>query len=231
MVLARCYLIGAVPFGLINGDLFRGIDIRKFGSGNIGASNILRTLGAGPAITVFILDTAKGVAAVVLTTVVLRDVVPNYILQYYVVAGAILVILGHNFSVFLGFRGGKGVATSLGVIIGFAPIVAVIAFLLWGVVVAITRYISVGSIASAVSVPIMMYFSKHLSLPEIPTSYQVCVLIAAIFVVFKHRSNIQRLRQGTEVRIWEKVNIKEQTSAKKPTCPIGNVVDHGLCSV
>ncbi len=171
-------------------------------------------MGAGPAITVFILDTAKGVAAVVLTTVVLRDVVPNYILQYYVVAGAILVILGHNFSVFLGFRGGKGVATSLGVIIGFAPIIAVIAFLLWGVVVAITRYISVGSIASAVSVPIMMYFSKHLSLPEIPTSYQVCVLIAAIFVVFKHRSNIQRLRQGTEVRIWEKVNIKEETSAK-----------------
>lgn len=213
-ILSACYLIGAIPFGLLVGKALRGIDIRKFGSGNIGASNILRTLGVGPAIVVFALDTAKGTAAVALTTIALRYTVPENVLQYYVVAGAIMVILGHNFSVFLKFQGGKGVATSLGVIIGFAPIVAGVTFIIWVSIVAAFRYISVASIVAALSTPVMMQYSKELFGHEIPVSYRVCALVAALFILFKHKSNILRLRQGKEPRIGEKISVEEDTIAE-----------------
>lgn len=214
IVIAACYLIGAIPFGLIVGKVLRGIDIRKFGSGNIGASNILRTLGVGPAVAVFVLDTAKGVAAVALTTIALRYTVPENILQYYVVAGAIMVILGHNFSVFLKFQGGKGVATSLGVIVGFAPVVAGATFIIWVSIVAAFRYISVASIVAALSTPVMMQYSKELFGQEIPVSYRVCAAIAALFIIFKHKSNFKRLRQRQEPRIGQKVSVEEDTIAE-----------------
>src|SRR5664279_3080075 len=139
LALVACYLMGAIPFGLIIGKVTRGVDIRDFGSGNIGFTNVLRTLGPGPGAAVFFFDTFKGFAAVLLCQRLgLND--------YLIVTGGILSIIGHSFSIFLKFQGGKGVATSLGMIIGLNPIIAVIAFALWLLIVAVTRIVSIASI-------------------------------------------------------------------------------------
>ncbi len=199
LALAACYFMGAIPFGLIIGLLVKGIDIRKFGSGNIGASNVLRTLGTGPALLVFFFDTIKGTAAVLLCA--------NMGLgPYLVVAGALLSILGHTFSIFLKFKGGKGVATSLGVIIGLDWMVALIAFGLWAAIVLVTRYISLGSIIASASVPIMMIFWKA---REVPQAYQILAAVAALTILIKHTSNIKRLLNGTENKIGCKVRVEE----------------------
>lgn len=194
-VLLGCYLVGAVPFGLIVGKVTKGIDIRRFGSGNIGASNVLRTLGKGPALLVFVLDTAKGLAAVLACRAVFGD---SGAAAWWVVAGGLASVIGHSFSVFLGFQGGKGVATSLGVIIGLNWIIAACALGLWIVVVAATRYISVASMVAAVSVPAQMILWKEM---QAPTAFQVLACVAAALILIRHRSNLVRLVSGTEPRI------------------------------
>jgi glycerol-3-phosphate acyltransferase PlsY len=199
LILALCYLVGAIPFGVIMGRL-RGIDIRQYGSGNIGATNVLRILGVGPAIVVFALDAAKGYAAVAICHSMGLG-------QYIVVAGALLSIIGHTYSVFIKFKGGKAVSTSLGVIIGMNWLIAAIAFGIWCVLVAITRYVSVGSILAALSVPIMMIFWKS---QHVPPTYQGLASLAALAIVIKHHANIKRLLSGTESRIGQKVEIKEE---------------------
>ncbi len=197
LALAVCYLLGAIPFGVMIGKTMRGIDIRDFGSGNIGASNVLRTLGLGPAIAVFFFDTAKGTAAVVLCQVLKME-------PWMVVTGGVLSIVGHSFSVFLKFRGGKGVATSLGMIVGLNPMIAGIAFGLWLAIVAITRIISVASIIAAISVPVMMFvWEKHVE-------YQAIAVIAAVLIVVKHRSNVKRLFAGTEPKIGQRVKVDDE---------------------
>ena len=205
LALIVCYILGAIPFGVIIGKLTRGIDIRDYGSGNIGASNVLRTLGLGPALLVFFFDTVKGLAAVVLC----QQLGLN---EYGVVAGGVLSILGHSFSIFLNFRGGKGVATSLGMIIGLNPIIAAISFVSWVSLVAITRYISIASIIAAVSVPAQMFFWKS---QHVPVSYQGVAVIAAALIVIKHRSNIKRLKNGTESRVGQKVNVDTKEGVKE----------------
>jgi glycerol-3-phosphate acyltransferase PlsY len=200
LALVVCYLLGAIPFGVIVGKVTRGIDIRDFGSGNIGFSNVLRTLGFGPGLAVFFLDTGKGLAAIELC----RWLGMN---EYLVVTGGILSILGHSFSIFLRFQGGRAVATSLGVMAGLTPIIAGIAFITWVALVGLTRYISIASIIAAVSVPTMMFFWKD---PKVPLPYQEIAVIAATLIVVKHRSNMKRLLNGTETKIGQKVDIDQQ---------------------
>lgn len=197
LALLACYAFGAIPFGLIIGKLTRGIDIRSFGSGNIGASNVLRTLGPGPAFLVFALDTAKGWGAVALCGKLGLS-------EHWVVTGALLSVLGHTFSVFLNFRGGKGVATSLGVIFGLNPVIASIALGAWAVILGITRYISVASIIASVSVPVQMVFWRAM---DVPVSYQALAGVAALAIVLKHIPNVKRLIAGTEPRIGQKVDL------------------------
>lgn len=197
LALAACYIIGAVPFGLIIGKLLRGIDIRDYGSGNIGASNAMRTLGKGPALLVLVLDTAKGLVPVLICRAL--DMGPNL-----VVAGALLSVFGHTFSIFLNFKGGKGVATSLGVIFGLNWQIGLIIFVSWVLIVAITRYISLASIVAAVSVPLLMTLWKS---QQVPTAYQALACVAAAAIVIKHISNIKRLINGTETRFGQKVSI------------------------
>ncbi|MHB9037619.1 MAG: glycerol-3-phosphate 1-O-acyltransferase PlsY [Armatimonadota bacterium] len=204
LALVSCYLLGSIPFGMIMGML-RGVDIRQFGSGNIGASNVLRTLGTGPGVLVLILDTLKGFASVMIC----RGLGLH---PHWVVAGALCGILGHTFSVFLRFRGGKGVATSLGVIFGLNWVIAIIAFGAWVVLVGITRYISLASIIATISVPSMMFFWKA---QHVPTAYRALAAVAALAIVVKHRSNMKRLLSGTEAKIGQKVDItvtKEEPS-------------------
>lgn len=211
LVLAACYVMGGIPFGVIIGKLTKGIDIRDFGSGNIGASNVLRTLGTGPALLVFFFDTAKGLAAVLLCQWLFRGPLalgPSW--PYWVVAGALLSIVGHTFSVFLGFRGGKGVATSLGVIFGLNWMIALIALGLWVALVAITRYISIASILASASVPAQMVFWKSM---HVPTAYQALAGAAAMMILLKHTSNIKRLVTGKEPRIGQRLSVGKQPEA------------------
>lgn len=201
LLLFACYILGSVPIGLIIGKITRGIDIRNFGSGNIGASNVLRTLGIGWGIIVFVLDTLKGF-------------IPVYACQelelspWLIVIGGMLCICGHNCSVFLRFKGGKGVSSSLGMIIGLNPVIAAIAFALWCLIVLITRYISVASVIAALSVPIQMILWKSM---DVPFAYKVIGVIAALAIVVKHKSNFKRLLDGTESKIGQKVKVEEES--------------------
>lgn len=211
LALVGCYLLGAIPFGLIVGKVTRGIDIRDYGSGNIGASNVLRTLGPGPAFAVFFLDTVKGLGAVALCRGLgLSD--------YGVVAGGLLSILGHSFSVFLGLKGGKGVATSLGMVIGLNPVIAGIGFAVWLAVVGATRYISLGSVAAALCVPAMMILWKSM---DVPPPYQITAFAAGLLIVVKHISNMKRLLSGTETRIGQKVRVETGQEVESLACEEG----------
>ena len=199
-VLVVSYFLGAVPVGLMVGKLTRGVDIRKYGSGNIGAANVLRTLGLAPAAIVLIGDTAKGLAAVLLAA---HFIVGHY-QPYFVIAAGLLSVVGHSASPFLGFKGGKGVATSLGVIIGLNWLIAAIAFGLWVVIVGVFRYISVASIIAAFSVPVMMHFSAPLFGAHVPREYAICGLAAACLILLRHRSNLERLFRGAEPKFGQK---------------------------
>ncbi len=193
LILVGSYILGCIPFGLIVGKLWRGVDIRNYGSGNIGATNVLRALGPGPAAIVFTLDVLKGLAPVLVAQMLFPSAAG------IAVACGMISILGHSLSIFLRFRGGKGVATSLGVFIGLDWRVALIGFACWAVVVALTKYVSVGSILAAVAIPIAM-FHFH---PEM--SYRIFALVAGVFVIVKHRSNMARLMHGKELRWGQKV--------------------------
>ncbi len=205
MVIAwvACYVLGAAPFGWIIAKLLKGIDIREVGSGNIGATNVYRTLGPGPGIAVFALDTLKGLVAVLLCEKLgLTD--------WLVVVGALLAVVGHSYSVFLRFKGGKAVATSLGVIIGLSPPVAAIIFPLWLILVFVTRYVSVASIIAAVSVALLMFTASYIGIDNPPLSYKILGLLAALAIITKHRSNIRRLMDGTEPRIGRKPETEKR---------------------
>ena len=180
------YLIGSIPFGFIIAKI-RGIDIRRHGSGNIGATNVWRTIGPGAGLTVLALDAAKGAAAV-------------YIGRQAGIEGVemltgIAALVGHAFPLFLGFRGGKIIATGAGVLLALAPPVLLIAFTVFMIVVLVSRYVSLGSVCAALSVPLSM-FLLHYSL-----LYNIFGGVLCLFAVLKHIPNIKRLAQGAESKI------------------------------
>lgn len=194
------YLLGSVPFGLIIGKAWKGIDIRTAGSGNIGATNSMRVLGPGPGAAVFVLDILKGLVPVL----VAKRLFPEHSNDTIVVVIALTAVLGHTLSIFLNFKGGKGVATSLGAFIGLNWLVGLISFCIWVTVIAVTRYVSAGSIIGAIAIPVMM-FAFHQ-----PVAYQVFAVFAATYVVVKHRSNINRIFNGTESRWGEKAKVEKE---------------------
>ena len=180
------YLIGSIPSGLIIGKNLFNTDVRQYGSKNIGATNTYRVIGLKAALPVFLCDALKGAAGVVL----LSSYGPMYM-----ILGGILAMMGHNWSIFLGFKGGRGVATGLGVLIALSPLVALIAFLVWGVIVYFTKLVSLGSIIAAALVPILMYFTGE--------SYWFVGFgaLAALFVIVRHWDNIKRLLAGNELKV------------------------------
>jgi len=199
------YLIGSIPFGYIAGFVY-GVDIRTKGSCNIGATNVLRVLGKKTGIMVFLLDAAKGVAAVCVVPQCVWSFfqVPNCMCEadlsapniLAILACAAAVFLGHTFPVWLRFKGGKGVATGLGLAIGIAPLSAGIAFAVWLVIFIIGRYVSLASIIAALTLGAVSWFVDN------STGYYVPALMSvlALFVTVKHRANIKRLLAGTENR-------------------------------
>ncbi|MGI4788400.1 MAG: glycerol-3-phosphate 1-O-acyltransferase PlsY [Janthinobacterium lividum] len=193
------YLFGSLPIGLLVGRMVKGIDVRDYGSGNIGATNVWRTMGPLWGTAVFLFDFCKGYLPTVLTVQMthLHDETP-----WLPVVVGLAAILGHNFSPFLRFKGGKGVATSVGVVFGLSPFAAVVGFVVWGVCLLATRYISVSSMVAAVLTSIALIFFHH-DPPHI-----LFGLLVALFVILKHRPNIARLKAGTEPKVKAAIGTK-----------------------
>jgi acyl phosphate:glycerol-3-phosphate acyltransferase len=187
--LAASYLLGAIPTSYIVGKLFRGIDLREVGSRNLGATNLYRTMGWKYAVPVGLFDVAKGAIPVALFGPQITT------LALFPVYCGIAAVLGHVFSVFVGFRGGKGVATAAGVVLGLAPYALLAVALVWASIVWLTGYVSLGSVIAASLFPV----GAELLHPDRPEPLWFDIVLAA-FLVFKHRSNIQRLVNGTENR-------------------------------
>jgi acyl phosphate:glycerol-3-phosphate acyltransferase len=187
--LAASYMLGAIPTSYLVGKLFRGIDLREHGSKNLGATNLYRTMGWRYAIPVGLFDVAKGAVPVVVFGPMVQGV------PLFPVYCGIAAVLGHVFSVFVGFKGGKGVATAAGVVLGLAPLALLATAVVWGIVVKLSGYVSLGSVISAALFPV----AAELLHPARPEPLWFDVLLAA-FLVLKHRSNIQRLMKGTENR-------------------------------
>jgi glycerol-3-phosphate acyltransferase PlsY len=190
------YLVGSIPFGVLIVRVFWHADIRDFGSGNTGATNVLRVFGTAPGLTVYFLDALKGAAGVWLAMLLVSDGASAAGADALVVLGAMAAIAGHTLSPFLGFRGGKGVATASGAILVAAPRVALVMIVLFLLTVAISRYVSLGSIVIAAALPVV-------SLIAYPGRYAFAMFafITGAYVIWKHRSNIGRIRRGEENKI------------------------------
>ena len=197
------YLLGSFPSGLIVSRM-RGIDIREHGSGNIGATNVLRVLGKKWGYFVFGLDVLKGFAAVWIAFAIGPALGPKVVRPDLVgIAGGLACILGHMFSVWLRFRGGKGVATSAGVLLGLMPLAVVSVFAVWLILFQFTRYVSVASIGAALALPVFVMLYLRLDLLTGVSLLPFSILIAGA-VVWRHRSNMKRLFQGKEQRFDQK---------------------------
>jgi glycerol-3-phosphate acyltransferase PlsY len=188
--LIASYFVGAIPTSYLAGRLFRGIDLREHGSKNLGATNVYRTLGWKYAIPVGLFDIAKGAVPVLVFAPRVSDS------QVFALGCGIAAILGHVFSVFVRFRGGKGVATAAGVMLGLTPLALGVAALTWLLIVALSGYVSLASIAAAAVFPVAVYALERLERPEI---LWLDILVAAA-IVWLHRANIRRLLDGTESR-------------------------------
>ncbi|HEX4595706.1 MAG TPA: glycerol-3-phosphate 1-O-acyltransferase PlsY [Bryobacteraceae bacterium] len=187
LALVVAYLVGGIPFGYLLVRLKTGEDVRSMGSGNIGATNVLRTSGRAIAVVTLLLDIAKGFFAVWLAARLTDDSV------VWTSLAALAVMAGHAYPVFLKFHGGKAVASFIGAFLYLTPVPLAAALVVFVIVVAATRQISMGSIIAAASLPLAAWLIMH---P--PASVILTSLIAAIFIVSRHRANIQRIRAGNE---------------------------------
>ena len=194
-VVCISYLLGSIPSGYVAGRL-AGVDVRKQGSGNIGATNVLRVLGKPWGISVFVVDALKGFVAVRFAILICaRNAGTAGSSEFYAIIAAATCVAGHSFPIWLGFKGGKGVATSAGALLGVVPIATVVIFLVWFTVLRISRYVSVASMLAALALPIVV--------AALGRSFVLIAFSAvmAALVVWRHRSNIARLRTGTEQRL------------------------------
>ncbi len=203
LLLVAAYLLGSIPTGYLVAKGVKGIDIRQCGSGGTGATNVLRTVGKGAAIAVLLIDLLKGLLAVLLAMATWPQVLalapelaPDWRPWILMLAG-LLAIVGHSKSVWIGFTGGKSAASGLGVLLGLAWPVALGAVAAFGITLALSRIVSLGSIAAAIATMILMVATDQ------PLPYIVLGGLAALYVILRHRSNIERLRLGTEPRLGQ----------------------------
>jgi len=190
ILLIAAFVLGSIPFGIITAKV-KGIDLKKVGSGNIGATNVLRSLGRWPAVITLLGDILKGTLAVAIGKY--SGVEPLY--EGLI---GIAAILGHNFSIFLGFKGGKGVATSLGVLLMYTPHVALVTLIVWIGVVLFTKYSSLGAIVSFALLPLNIMLFDF----QDKTKIIISILIS-LFIIIRHKDNIKRLMKGTERKIGQ----------------------------
>ncbi len=209
-VLVLGYLMGSIPFGVITGRLIRGIDVRNYGSGKMGGTNVMRTLGTKIGILVIVLDVIKGAAAVLLSRVIIGSSVltlGGVVLHWQIaqILAALAVIAGHNWPVFLRFRGGRGVATLLGTWLAIYPATAFFGLEIFFLVILLTQYMSMGSIFGALGS--WFFVMPQSLLDHLPMVYLVYGLLGAALILYQHRDNIARLRRGTERRLGIRLKI------------------------
>jgi glycerol-3-phosphate acyltransferase PlsY len=196
LVAAAGYCLGSIPSSYWMGKILKGIDLREHGSGNLGAANTYRVLGLKAAIPVLLFDIGKGFVAV------------HYLSRLggtgtgFALLAALVVVIGHNYSIFVGFSGGKGVGATAGAFLALAPHAVAMCFILWIVVLLATRIVSVASMAGAACLPAAIPIANRLFGARVHYSIVLLAVAAAIVVFIKHRSNIVRLRSGTEKRIF-----------------------------
>ena len=197
------YLLGSFPSGYFAGQIV-GVDVRSKGSGNIGATNVLRVLGKGWGYTVFFLDAFKGFAAVRFAFFLTEHLpLTRDYAVYFAILGAVMSVFGHTFPLWLGFKGGKGVATSAGAIFGLMPLAAVIVVLVWIIVFEISRYVSMASLVAAMALPVTVGLLIHWKMIESAALLYFSIFLM-VLVVWRHRSNFSRLIKGTEQRFVRK---------------------------
>jgi glycerol-3-phosphate acyltransferase PlsY len=188
LVLGAAYVLGSIPFSYLVARFFGVADVRKVGSGNVGATNVMRSVGRGPGLLAFTLDAAKGAAAALIATAVAPE-------GWLGPGSAAAAVLGHMYPVWLRFQGGKGVATGVGAFIPLAPLAALGGVAAFVVILAATRYVSLGSIAGAVALPAVA------RLTGAPTPVVATAALIGALVIWKHRGNLARLSRGTESRL------------------------------
>ncbi len=195
------YLLGSIPTGYVVARA-KGVDIRSAGSGNIGATNVFRILGTPAGILVLLVDAAKGWIAVLIgMRMIWPWIAPDVVTgtaEWLGVAAGVAAVLGHNYTFWLGFKGGKGIATSAGVLAGLVPLALLVALGVWIAVVVLSRYVSLASILGAFVLPFAVWFWRYSTL-----MITITALLAAM-AIYKHKSNIQRLLKGTENRVGKK---------------------------
>lgn len=192
------YLLGAIPFGFLIAKYYKGIDIRQHGSKNIGATNVMRTLGKGPGYTTLALDILKGLVAVTAFPYFFYGRDAGITPELFQLCCAVFVIAGHSWTVFLNFKGGKGVATATGAFLGIAPLAMLCAAVVWVITAKATKYVSVSSMLGAISFVVFTFVFG-----EAPEIKWFAVLVALIIIV-RHKANIRRLMEGTENKIGQK---------------------------
>jgi len=195
------YLIGAIPFGVIVSKLARGIDVREHGSGSMGMTNVMRTVGKRAGAAVFIADVLKGAGAVALAWPIIGSASDTFV--WGCAAGGVAAVIGHSWPAYIGFRGGRGIATGFGALLVICWPVALISLAVFAIVVSIYRYVSLGSILAATTmllsmIPFVIYDKE-------PVASIVFASVVAAIVIFRHRGNIKRLRSGTESKVGHKV--------------------------
>ncbi|WP_414581013.1 glycerol-3-phosphate 1-O-acyltransferase PlsY [Scytonema sp. PCC 10023] len=213
-VLVVAYLVGSTPTGYTVAKLLKGIDIRSVGSGSTGATNVLRTLGTGPGAFVLVIDCLKGVLAIALVDWFFhfarsQNLIPPEIntelwQPLMVTFAGLFAILGHSKSIFLGFTGGKSVATSLGILLAMNWQVGLATFGVFAVMLAISRIVSLSSIAGAVTVSIFMLLLHQ------PLPYILFGVVAGLYVIWRHSSNVGRILAGTEPKLGQKLQVEQQ---------------------
>jgi glycerol-3-phosphate acyltransferase PlsY len=194
---AAAYLLGAIPFALIVGKRLYGIDVRTAGSGNLGATNVMRVLGWKAALLTFVLDVAKGAIAVLIAAFLIPpSMYGNTANEWAMIVATFSAIAGHSFSPYIGFKGGKGVATAAGALLVLTPAAWPILFLTWLLVIALSRMVSLGSIVIAIEFPILVVLLYPGDMPRLALA-----LLAAGLVIWRHSANIKRIVKGQEPRM------------------------------
>ncbi len=194
-------MIGSIPTSIWTGRILKGIDIREHGSGNAGATNVYRVMGIKVALFVAIVDISKGIVSILIAKKIGSG---GDLYEVSLIVGGLSAIFGHIYTIFEKFKGGKGVLVALGVFAILTPLASLSSFLLWIILVAIKKYVSLGSIVAAVMLPVFTYLYDYIELYNTGKTVLVFTVVTSLLVVFSHRANIKRLINGTENKIGSK---------------------------
>jgi glycerol-3-phosphate acyltransferase PlsY len=209
LILFASYIIGSFPTSIIMGRITRGIDIRDHGSGNAGGTNVFRVLGWKPALVVVVIDVFKGWLPTAYLAIMFYEATPLPDLGLFQILCGFCAVLGHTFTVFAGFKGGKGVGTLAGMLIAMFPLAVPLCILVFAITLILTGYVSVGSIIAGASLPIFLLILPIIGIEPAELSLLIFSLLIPFFIVYTHRSNISRLRNGEENRFDKAMIFKK----------------------